>query len=391
MNRQKFIFKRMFAILMTMMLIMTGCAAESISKNSDNLWEDDSIKDASSQDRSDDASSKKSTGELEVHFIDVGQGDSILIKYDKHAMMVDFGENDQGTYLQNYLDKQGVKKLDYAIGTHPDSDHIGSMDVILYKFDVGSIFMPDIESDTRTYEDVIKTVENKNYKVTVPKVNKSYKLGDASFTILSPASSDYSSKNDYSIGIKLTYKNTSFVMCGDAESDAETDIIGTGIDLSADVLKLGHHGSSSSTSDAFLDSVNPLVAVISCGIDNSYGHPHKETMEKLQQRNISIYRTDEQGTVVAYSDGNDIVWSDSFSTDYSSGNELSGTESGKSGTKKNNSNKDTTYVINTNTRKFHLPDCSSVSQMSSKNKLESNDTKDELINEGYEPCKNCLE
>lgn len=245
---------------------------------------------------------------LEVHYIDVGQGDCTLIKCGDKSMLIDAGDNDKGTLIQNYLQKQGISRLDYVIATHPDSDHIGSMDVILYKFPCDTVIMTDVKRDTRTYRDVIKVIEDKQYKVTRPQVGDVYKLGDAEFTIIAPVD-EYSEVNNTSIGIRLSYGNNSFVFTGDAEAKAENDILAVNQMLDCDVYKVAHHGSKDSTSKEFLNAMSPAYAVISCGADNSYGHPHSRVLKELSYRGIEVYRTDEDGTVIAVSDGSSIQWS----------------------------------------------------------------------------------
>lgn len=246
------------------------------------------------------------SGELQVHYIDVGQGDSTLITCGEHAMLIDAGENDKGTEIWSYLISQGVEKLDYVIGTHPDSDHIGGLDVIIYKFECGQIFMPDLSKDTKTYDDVIQTAKNKSYKITQPEVGDKYSLGEAEFTIIAP-NDDYSDANDASIGIFLTFGDTSFVFTGDAEG-AEKDIVSNGIDIDADVYKAGHHGSRTSSCEELLKKVSPEYVVISCGENNSYGHPHAEILNYCIANKIPVYRTDKQGTIVAKSDGKKITF-----------------------------------------------------------------------------------
>lgn len=255
-----------------------------------------------------DSVSDVKDGILEVHYIDVGQGDCTLIKCGDKSMLIDAGDNDKGTLIQNYLQKQGISRLDYVIATHPDSDHIGSMDVILYKFPCDTVIMTDVKRDTRTYRDVIKVIEDKQYKVTRPQVGDVYKLGDAEFTILAPVS-EYKDVNNTSIGIRLTYGNNSFVFTGDGEGQAEKDILANGMNLDCDVYKVAHHGSKDSTSKEFLNAMSPAYAVISCGADNSYGHPHSRVLKELSYRGIEVYRTDEDGTVIAVSDGSSIQWS----------------------------------------------------------------------------------
>lgn len=249
---------------------------------------------------------------LNVHFIDVGQGDSILIESDNRYMLVDAGENDQGDTVVSYLRSLGVEQLDYVIGTHPHSDHIGGLDVVINAFSVNKVIMPKVPHNTKTYEDVLMTVAEKGLKITTPKNGEVYTLGDSKFEIVS-SDKDYGDElNNWSVGIKVTNGEHSFLMCGDAEVEAEEDMVNGNIDLSADVLKVSHHGSDTSTSDAFLKKVNPTYAVISLGADNTYGHPSESTMNKLD--GIQIFRTDEQGTIVATSDGKMITWSTNIQT-----------------------------------------------------------------------------
>lgn len=242
-------------------------------------------------------------GIVEVHFIDVGQGDSILIEADESAMLIDAGENNMGTTVVDYLKNHGVDELDYVIGTHPHSDHIGGLDYVINNMTVDQVMMPDVVHTTKTYEDVLDAISNKGLTITAPKVGDEYRLGPASFTIIAPGSSDYEDLNDYSIGIKLTYKNSSFLFAGDAGIHSEEEMLTCGIDLSADILKISHHGSEYSSGAAFLDAVNPEYAVISVGKDNDYGHPHAQTLQALSDRGIKLYRTDEQSNIVFTTDG----------------------------------------------------------------------------------------
>ena len=260
-------------------------------------------------------------GTFQIHYIDVGQGDATLIICNDKAMLIDAGENDQGTKIQNYLQKQGITKLDYVIGTHPDSDHIGGLDVVIYKFDCGTILLPGYQKDTKTYDDVINTMENKNYRNTLPNVGDTYQFSDASFTIIAPNNYLYGdTTNNYSIGIILKYGDTSFLFTGDAENEAEEDIVANGIDISADVYQVGHHGSYSSSTELLLNAVKPENAVISCGEGNKYGHPNAEVLNHFRERGIKVFRTDEQGTIIATSDGKNITFNCAPSDTWKSGN-----------------------------------------------------------------------
>lgn len=245
---------------------------------------------------------------MEVHFIDVGQSDATLIKNGSCAMLIDAGDNSMGTTVQNYLQEQGVEKLDYLVLTHTDADHIGGADVVLTKFDIGTVFMGDYEKDNATYRDVLDALKYKNLSWSTPTVGETYDLGDAGFTIIAP-NGGYDTPNNTSIGLIVEKGEVRFAFTGDAEIEAEADMVRNGIDLSATVYKAGHHGSSSSSSAELLDAMTPSYAVISCGEDNSYGYPHREVMADLQERGIEIFRTDKQGSIIAICDGKEILWS----------------------------------------------------------------------------------
>lgn len=244
---------------------------------------------------------------MEVHFIDVGQSDCTLIKNGDYAMLIDAGDNSMGTTVQNYLQKQGVEKLDFLVLTHTDADHIGGADVVITKFAIDTVFMGDYAKDNATYRDVLDALEYKNLFWSTPRVGENYTLGDANFTIIAP-NGNYDTPNDSSIGLIVEKGSVRFAFTGDAEKEAEAGIVGNGMDLSATVYKVGHHGSSSSSSAELLDAIEPAYAVISCGRDNSYGYPHREVMTSLQERGIEIFRTDEHGSIVADCDGEKILW-----------------------------------------------------------------------------------
>ncbi len=249
---------------------------------------------------------------LKVHFIDVGQGDSILIQQisgdTRHNMLIDAGNNWDGNYLVDYLKKQGVNSLDYLIGTHPHADHIGGLDEIINNFNIEKVLMPRVTSNTQIFLDVVTAVKNKNLKITTPLVGDEYILGDAKWVVLAPANKEYGNFNDYSIVTRLEFGDNSFIFTGDAEELSESEILQNpniqGIE--SNVLKLGHHGSRGSTSDSFLSAISPQYAVISTGVDNSYEHPHGEILEKLKKRDIEILRTDMMGTIIITSDGNNL-------------------------------------------------------------------------------------
>ncbi len=254
------------------------------------------------------AGDKPLEAELEVHYIDVGQGDATLIKCGEHAMLIDAGDYTRGTAVQFYLKSQGVSRLDYVIGTHLDADHIGGLDVVITKFDCDVVMYPEYEKDTKSYSDLVDAMKAGNYQNTPPEAGKVYTLGDAVFTILAPGSRAYEQENNYSIALRLVYGDTSFLFLGDAERESEEEMLLEGRELRSDVLKTAHHGSSSSLSREFCRAVAPACAVISCGKDNDYGHPHEEVLNILKEEGCRVFRTDRQGTVIAYSNGEEITW-----------------------------------------------------------------------------------
>lgn len=252
------------------------------------------------------------TGQMKVTYLDVGQGDCTIIQTEGHNAMIDAGNNHEGKEVVAYLNQQGIDKLDYLILTHPDADHIGGGDDVLENIAVEQVIMPDVANDTMTYEEVVDDIKKKNIPVDHPKVGESFELGDAAFTVLCPEEDliRENDTNDASVGMKLVHGENSFVMCGDASEKSESAMVKRfGSALECDVLKCGHHGSRTSTCEAFLKATNPTWAVISCGKDNSYGHPHQETLTRLDDDDVQVYRTDQLGTVIATSDGTNISWS----------------------------------------------------------------------------------
>lgn len=382
--------KKYLSILLILCMCLTACtttnqATSTSEKSQSDITSGEAVQSGQEEKAAKAPDTSKPEGTLEVHYIDVGQGDATLIKCGSHAMLIDGGNNNKGTTVQLYLKKQGVESLDYVIGTHPDADHIGGLDVIVYKYNCDTVIMPDYEKDTKTYQELVDVIHDKNMKITYLVVGEQYALGEAKFTIIAPNSNSYGGNaNDYSVAILLEYGKNSFLFTGDAEEASEAEMLTNGIDISADVYKVAHHGSRSASTQEFLNAVHPKYAVISCGEGNSYGHPHAEVLNRLRSMGVEVFRTDEQGSIIASSDGENINWNCSATDSWQSGEQ---TESDRENS--DNVTEQTTYVLNTNTKKFHRETCGSVSQIKEENFQKVQMSREELEQSGYSPCKNC--
>lgn len=347
---------------------------------------------------------------MEVHYIDVGEADSALVICGDEAMLIDAGNPDQGSEIRLYLKQQGVEKLKYLLLTHSDRDHIGGAASIVSNMDIDNLFMCRYEKDNDVYLNLINEIDYKSMKWSTPEVGSKYELGDAIITIVAP-NREYDNPNDSSIAFVIRHGEESFIFTGDAEVAAEEDIVNNGLGISADVYYVGHHGSSTSSTQPFLDKVSPTYAVISCAKENDYGHPHVETMNSLMAMEVQLYRTDEQGTIIAYSNGTEITFNVEPTNDWSIGNsehaESASTQVKKAWAEatravqpKSTENveeteavepqkEEITYVLNTNSMKFHKPECDSVKDMKEKNRKDVSLSREEVIELGYEPCKRC--
>lgn len=251
---------------------------------------------------------------LYIHFIDVGQADCILIKNSNYNILIDGGEGKSSKDVINYLKELNITKLDYIFATHPHSDHIGGLPDIINNFEISNIVMPKVTHNTKTFENLLDAIENKNLLVNSPKPGEEIILDNLKLTTLAPISTKYEDLNNYSIVLKAQYGDTSFLLTGDMEKLSENEVINAGYNVKSDVLKVAHHGSSTGSTIKFLEAISPRYAIISLGVDNSYGHPHKETLSNLGKIEAIIYRTDENGTIVAISDGKSINFETENST-----------------------------------------------------------------------------
>lgn len=246
----------------------------------------------------------ETSNNLKVTYLDVGQADSILIEENNEYMLIDAGNNEDGPKLVNYFKSLGIEKFEYVIGTHAHEDHIGGMDDIIKNFSIGTFYMPEVLTTTKTFEDVLDALGEKNVTLSIPKTNATFKLGDATVKVLYVGTEDESDLNDTSIVLKVTYQNVSFLLTGDASTKVEEKL--NPADLESTVLKVGHHGSSTATNEKFLNTVNPKYAIISVGENNQYEHPHTTVLNTLAAHNITTYRTDQDGTIKVITDGTNI-------------------------------------------------------------------------------------
>lgn len=322
------------------------------------------------------------SGSFTIHFIDVGQADSALVTCDGHSMLIDGGNADDSNLVYSVLQRETDGHLDYVIGTHAHEDHIGGLSGAFEADTADVTFCPVTEYDSKAFRNFKARADEKGGGITVPAVGDTFTLGEASITVVA-VNSVPEDTNNTSIVIRIVYGDTSFLFTGDAEQETEEKILESGQNIESTVLKVGHHGSSTSTSQAFLDAVSPTYAVISCGKDNSYGHPHSETLAKLTSAGVEVLRTDELGDIYCTSDGTEVTFS------YGEYHKDSDTSAAEIEEPQQPDTISETYILNTNSCKFHRPDCSSASQISDANREEYTGTREELIEQGYTPCGYC--
>jgi competence protein ComEC len=315
--------------------------------------------------------------ELKVHFLDVGQGDSIFIELpNKETILIDASAHMYSSGITKYIKKLGYSKINYIIATHPHADHIGGMVGVINSFDFDKIYMTNAISTTSSYKNLLKAIQEKGKKMT--RAQKGVSIindEDLKAEFVAPVSDSYENLNNYSAVLKLTYNNNTFLFAGDIEALAESEI---NDDIKSDVLKVAHHGSGTSTTESFLKKVSPKYAVISCGKDNDYGHPHKQVVDRLNKYSVKIYRTDLSGTIIFISDGENITISETKTTIEDTSPEATPTDTPAQ----------SKYVLNTSSKKIHYITCSSVSKMNEDNYLETDDF-NKATSEGYSPCQIC--
>ena len=357
-------------------------------------------------------------GTLTVTWLDVGQGDAAVIQCGGQSMLIDGGKPEKSSYIYAWLQQHGLRHLDVIVATHVDADHIGGLSGALNYASVGTAYCPVTTGTTETFQSFVKYLAQRGKQITVPTAGATFTLGGAQVQILGPLRSAEDS-NDNSIVLKVSFGATSFLFTGDAERAEEQDLLNAGVNLQSTVLKVGHHGSDTSTSYPFLRAVAPQYAVISVGAGNSYGHPTEAVLSRLRDAGVTTFRTDMQGEITAVSDGQTI----NFSTAKNAAAETlanagagqnAGQTGGASSAAQNagsgaltaaaiaSANADggnadgaagagttSSYVLNTNSHKFHRPGCSSVDTISPKNRKDVNESREQIVREGYAPCKRC--
>ena len=315
-------------------------------------------------------------GELIVHFIDVGQADCALIEYGDYTLLIDGGNREDGQLVVSYLEQQGIEELDAVVCTHAHEDHVGGLPSVLAVYPTGAVYAPTRTYASNVFDDFMYYADQQRLEVIIPQPGDTLHTGDLTITVMGPVES-YAETNDTSIVLRIDFGETSFLFTGDMEVAAENDMLdywGEDYDWQVDVLKVGHHCSDTSTGYRFLYETMPTHAVISVGADNTYGHPHKEPMERLEDAGCVIYRTDEMGTILAVSDGKEVTF-----TWENQNAQPNNAEPG--------AEVQTTYIGNKNSMKFHAPGCDSLPKEENRVYF---DSYAEAVEAGYSPCGGCL-
>ena len=310
---------------------------------------------------------------FQVHFIDVGQADSALVMCDGHYMLIDGGNAEDSDLIYAYLERRGVKELDCMVATHAHEDHIGGLSGALNYAAVDVAYCPVTEYDSKVFRDMVKYLGEQGKDITVPQPGDKFSLGSAQVEILGPVK-EYEDTNNTSIVLRIDYGETSFLFTGDMETGAEADLLDSGADVRATVLKAGHHGSDTSTSYRFLRAVMPEYAVISVGEGNKYGHPSDEVLSRFRDAGTEVYRTDMQGHIIAESDGKAVTFRTEKEAD--------------TATNPTGNSAYQAYIGNAGSKKFHLPDCASAKNIQEDKRVVFY-SRLQAVLEGYEPCGRC--
>ena len=317
---------------------------------------------------------------FEIHFIDVGQADAALIICTGKTMLIDGGNVEDSNLIYSYLKKMGITHLDYVVNTHAHEDHVGGLSGALTAATAGKVLAPVTDYDSKAFRNFAAKAAERKCEITVPRAGDRFSVGDALVTVIGPIKS-YEDPNNTSLVLRVVYGSTSFLFTGDMESDAERDLLDAGANLRATLLKVGHHGSSTSTSYRFLREVAPSYGVISVGTDNEYGHPTETVLSRLRDADVAVYRTDLQGDILCKSDGTTLT----FTTAKGSGSSTNPTESDRTPSD-SAAVTEYSYIGNLNSKTFHKVSCSSLPM--EENRIYFT-TREEAVAAGYTPCGRC--
>ena len=311
---------------------------------------------------------------LTVHFIDVGQADSILLECGGEFLLIDGGNKDDGQLVVSYLQQMGVEELEAVVCTHAHEDHVGGLPSVLAVYPTGAVYAPTNTYSSKIFDDFVYYTDQQRLEITIPAPGDKLSLGDTELTVLGPVKS-YAEPNNTSIVLRADFGETSFIFTGDMETEAENDMLdywnADPALFNADLLKVGHHGSNTSTGYRFLNEVDPDYGIIPVGKDNSYGHPHEEPLSRLNQADVTLFRTDELGHILATTDGREIAI----------------TWTNQSGAPTNAEPVDTTFIGNKNSKKLHSSDCANLPKYENQILF---DSYQEAMDAGYTPCGSCL-
>jgi competence protein ComEC len=368
-----------------------------------------SVQSAPSDSQDEPSTTLSDNSTFEIHFIDVGQADAALVLCDGESMLIDGGNKADSSLIYTYLKNQSVDHLNYIVCTHGHEDHVGGLAGALNYATADHALCSVKSYDSKAFSNFEKYLNNQNVSISVPAAGDTFSVGSASVTVVGPISQS-SEPNNTSLVMRIVYGETSFLFTGDAEREEEQEILEAGYELKSTVLKVGHHGSASSTTYPFLREVAPQYAVISVGANNSYGHPTEDTLSRLRDADVKVYRTDMQGDIICSSDGKSVSFSVERNKDADTlglapnSTSSKGTESASDTTETDNSaaSPDTStgagnetseasiqYVLNKNTKKFHYPSCSSVKSIKDSNRSDYEGSRDDVISMGYSPCGRC--
>lgn len=402
----KSVYSRILCLFLLLSLLFTGCTATDYTAGSTGAATGTSTQTTTQEIQPDQTTQPAQSSQADlpenssfsIHFIDVGQADAALVICDGAAMLIDGGNAEDSNLLYTYLKKHNINNLTYVIGTHAHEDHIGGIAGALRYANAAMVLCPVTSYSSKAFQNFAKAAKEQCGGIEVPKVGDTFTLGSAQGTILAVNTND--DTNNTSIVLRIVYGETSFLFTGDAETPVEQAILDRDSTVKSTVLKVGHHGSDSSTGYRWLREVAPEHAVISVGKGNSYGHPTETVLSRLRDADVKTYRTDMQGDIICTSDGKNVSFTVSRNKDAdtfggigenSTQKDQTPTQPTETQPKETEAKKEqgTHYILNTNTMKFHEAGCGSAARIKTENRKDYYGTREELIKMGYSPCGNC--